>query len=132
VQRSNLRGRTATIFRRYERWWIPGRSFAASTRALPEESSGFLSPAGVAQDGPRKLSFTEQELGVLADAFAEYAAEQIVDIVGLRLDSALFREVQLEVVHAIRSVIEDLPDAMLSPALQFAACRAGNAHGPKE
>lgn len=67
----------------------------------------------------RKLSFTEQELEVLADEFAEYAAEEIADMLGTSSQSPLIREVHPEIVHAIRSVIDELPAAGPIPALQL-------------
>jgi hypothetical protein len=41
----------------------------------------------------RKLSFTEQELDELADEFAEYAAEDIADLLGFQATPALLREI---------------------------------------
>lgn len=56
---------------------------------------------------------------MLVDEFAEYAYEDIADFLQLKLDPAIGHEVKLEIAHAIRSVIDELPSEEPSPALQL-------------
>jgi hypothetical protein len=64
-----------------------------------------------------KLSFTQAELEELAQEFAEYAAEDIADLLGLAANDSALGEVALEIAHAIRSAIDELPHERLSPAV---------------
>lgn len=62
------------------------------------------------------VSFTEAELTDIANEFAEYVAEDIGDLLNLAVDVDMQRELQLEIAHAIRAAIAELPHGRISPA----------------
>ena len=56
----------------------------------------------------RKLTFTEQELEELAQEFAEYAADDIADLLGLDPTGSVSGEIAAEIAHAIRNAVDEL------------------------
>jgi hypothetical protein len=71
----------------------------------------------------RRLAFTEDTLEDLAAEFAEYAAEDIADLLGLDERTPALREIASEIAHAIRSTIDELPH---EPSPQLALRRAAD------
>jgi hypothetical protein len=64
----------------------------------------------------RRTVFTEDELEQLAEEFAEYAAQDIADLLGIAPDDGVLRELAGEVAHAIRSTIDELPQDRPTPS----------------
>ena len=67
----------------------------------------------------RSIAFTEDELEALAGEFAEYAAQDIADLLGIAPNDGVLRELAVEVAHAIRSTIDELPQDRPSPSLSL-------------
>lgn len=67
----------------------------------------------------RSIAFTEDELEELAAEFAEYAAEDIADLLGIEPTDGVLRELAIEVAHALRSAIDELPQDRPSPSLSL-------------
>jgi len=77
------------------------------------------SKAMIRTHGPsrRNIAVTEDELEDLAAEFAEYAAQDIADLLQIDAASPLLQEIALEVAHAIRCTIDELPHAQPSPSI---------------
>src|SRR5256885_10336656 len=67
----------------------------------------------------RRLAFTEDELEELAAEFAEYAAQDIADLLDIAPADGVLGELAVEIAHAIRSVIDELPQDRPSPSLSL-------------
>jgi hypothetical protein len=80
----------------------------------------------IRERGPlrRRLSFTEEELGQLADEFAEYAAEDIADLLGLDHGATQMHDLTEEIAHAIRCAIDELPHERPSPQISLRSAAA--------
>jgi hypothetical protein len=78
-----------------------------------------------------ELSFTEQDLDELADEFGEYAAEGIADLVDLQATPALLCEIAIEVSHAIRCTLDELPQSVASPQSSQCCPRDAGQNAPR-
>jgi transcriptional regulator with XRE-family HTH domain len=75
-----------------------------------------IRPHGLSRRG---IAFTEDELEELAVEFAEYAAQDIADLLGISPDDRVLRELAVEVAHAIRCTIDELPQDRPAPSLSL-------------